>query len=230
MLQVSTEVMNVEKNTTVSAGKNSSYKAVADYDVVVAVKKAEMKYGIISIPVKQELVDTQVMSYTDSYGNQKTQFVDIVKVTMNIINADDPEDYTEVSAFGRGIDTGDKGFGKASTYARKYCLLNAYKIATGEDPDKDASQEVNYRPAAAPAPVQQPIQQPSPQPQYQAPAQLPQNGITVETAIAEANAASDGARLSAIWDKYKAQFGKDVNFVKAIANSPVNPKSARSTK
>jgi len=30
-------------------------------------------------------------------------------------------------------------FGKAATYARKYALLNAYKIATGEDPDKDKS-------------------------------------------------------------------------------------------
>ena len=35
------------------------------------------------------------------------------------------------------MDTAVKGFGKASTYARKYALLNAYKIATGEDPDKD---------------------------------------------------------------------------------------------
>ena len=29
--------------------------------------------------------------------------------------------------------------GSTSSYARKYALLNAYKIATGEDPDADAS-------------------------------------------------------------------------------------------
>lgn len=222
MLQVSTEVMNVEKNTTVSAGKNSSYKAVADFDVIMAVKKAEAKYGVISVPVSQELVDTQIMNYTDSCGNQKSQFVDIVKVTMQIFNADCPDDFIMVSAFGRGIDAGDKGFGKASTYARKYCLLNAYKIATGEDPDKDASQEGSYtRPVSAPA---QPaaVAAPAPAPQPELP--------TVATAIAEANAAKTGAEVQSVWDKYKAQFGRDVNFVKAIAGNPNNPKSARSSK
>ena len=44
-----------------------------------------------------------------------------------------------MESFGRGLDPGDKGFGKASTYARKYALLNAYKIATGEDPDENKS-------------------------------------------------------------------------------------------
>ena len=47
----------------------------------------------------------------------------------------------EIESFGKGIDSGDKGYGKASTYARKYALLNAYKIATGDDPDAEKSPE-----------------------------------------------------------------------------------------
>ena len=50
-------------------------------------------------------------------------------------------EYIDIESFGRGLDSGDKGFGKASTYARKYALLNAYKIATGEDPDDTKSKE-----------------------------------------------------------------------------------------
>lgn len=222
MLNVSTEVMNVEKNTTVSTGKSSSYKAVADYDVVVAVKKAEAKYGIISVPVSQELVNTQVMSYTDSNGNQKSQFVDIVKVTMQIINADNPSDSIMVSAFGRGIDSGDKGFGKASTYARKYCLLNAYKIATGEDPSKDASPEVRYNtpaPTVATTATAQPI-----------PAPVVETRDERAAAISEANAAKTGDEVTMVWEKYRVKFGKDVEFVKAIAGNPNNPKKGRSTK
>ena len=223
MLNVSTEVMNVEKNTTVATGSKSSYKAVADFDVVMAVKKAEAKYGIISIPIRQELVDTQVMSYTDIYGNQKTQFVDIVRVTMSIINVDDPSDCVEVSAYGRGIDTSDKSFGKASTYARKYCLLNAYKIATGEDPEKDASEAGRFSTPAATALNPEPkeeakdVQQPAAQPAQG------EDNLLVE-ALKAATEAKSPQEVNEVWIKYRGQFGKDVNFVKAIANNPFNPK------
>lgn len=168
MLQVSTEVMNVEKNMKVGTGYNS-YSAVADYDVVVAVKKAEAKHGVISIPVNQEIVESKVIETISVNNNgqetKKYQYVDIVKMTVRFINVDNPSESIEVTSYGRGIDTADKGFGKASTYARKYCLLNAYKIATGEDPDKDAS-PVYETPAPPPA-------QPAPQPQAPAPAPAP---------------------------------------------------------
>ncbi|MCQ2219778.1 MAG: ERF family protein [Prevotella sp.] len=140
MLLVSTEVMNVEKKMTVGEGTSVVYKAVADLDVVLAVKKAESKFGIISIPVRQEIISSdKTESAPDKYGKVKVTYHDVVKMTVRFINAENPAETLEVEAYGRGLDSGDKGFGKASTYARKYCLLNAYKIATGEDPDKDAS-------------------------------------------------------------------------------------------
>ena len=67
--------------------------------------------------------------------------MDIVKMTLKIINLEKTDEFVDVESFGRGLDSGDKGFGKASTYARKYALLNAYKIATGEDPDENRSKE-----------------------------------------------------------------------------------------
>lgn len=144
MLAVSADVMNVEKNTVVNVGGKNNYKAVADYDVVVAVKRAEAKHGVISIPVAQELISSEVLTSKDSYGNERSTFADVVRMRVRFVNVDDSTDYVEVESFGRGLDAGDKGFGKASTYARKYALLNAYKIATGEDPDKDASVETKY--------------------------------------------------------------------------------------
>ena len=56
-----------------------------------------------------------------------------------IFDIADKNEFIDIETFGHGLDSGDKGFGKASTYARKYALLNAYKIATGDDPDKDES-------------------------------------------------------------------------------------------
>lgn len=135
---VSNEIKNIEKNMTVGKG-NYAYKAVQDIDVTLEVKEAETKYGLISIPIKQELVKSEVVRIVKEGGGETINYVDIVKMTLRIINLDNTSEYIDVESFGRGLDAGDKGFGKASTYARKYTLLNAYKIATGEDPDENKS-------------------------------------------------------------------------------------------
>ena len=140
MQAVSEAVRSVEKNITVGGG-NSSYKAVADIDVLVKVKEAEKEFRLLSIPVRQELVKTEIVKVIGQGGYEKITYADIVKMTVRIVNIDKTDEYVEVESFGRGLDAGDKGFGKASTYARKYALLNAYKIATGEDPDQQKSEQ-----------------------------------------------------------------------------------------
>lgn len=137
---VSNEIKNIEKNMTVGKG-SYSYKAVQDIDVTLEVKEAETKYGLVSIPIKQELIKSEIVKVMKDGGGESITYMDIVKMTLRIINLDKPEEFVEVESFGRGLDPGDKGFGKAATYARKYALLNAYKIATGEDPDDNKCKE-----------------------------------------------------------------------------------------
>lgn len=133
---VSNEIKNIEKNMQVGKGQYA-YKAVSDLDVVLAVKDAETKFKLVSIPVRQEMIKSEIVKSMKDNGNESINYVDIIKMTLRIIDLESPKDFIEIESFGRGLDTADKGFGKASTYARKYALLNAYKIATGEDPDKD---------------------------------------------------------------------------------------------
>ena len=137
---VSNDIKNIEKNMTVGKG-NYAYKAVQDIDVTLEVKTAETKHGLVSIPIKQELVKSEVIEVVKDGGGKSIQYMDIVKMTLRIINLDKTDEFIDVESFGRGLDPGDKGFGKASTYARRYALLNAYKIATGEDPDENKSKE-----------------------------------------------------------------------------------------
>ena len=137
---VSNEIKNIEKNMTVGKG-NYAYKAVQDIDVTLEVKQAEAKYRLVSIPIRQELVKSEIVRVVKDGGGEAIQYMDIVKMTLRIVNLDNTAEFVDVESFGRGLDPGDKGFGKASTYARKYALLNAYKIATGEDPDDTKSKE-----------------------------------------------------------------------------------------
>lgn len=142
---VANDIRNIEKNMTVGSG-NYAYRAVQDIDVTLAVKEAETRHGLASIPIKQDLVRSEVLRVMKDRGGEAIQYVDIVKMTLRIINTDNPTEFIDVESFGRGLDSGDKGFGKASTYARKYALLNAYKIATGEDPDAERSKEMEAAP------------------------------------------------------------------------------------
>ena len=137
---VSNEVRNISKDMTVGTG-NYSYKAVSDIDVTLAVKDAETKFKLVSIPIKQELINSEVIRIQKKNNEEGLTYVDTIKMTVKIIDIEDTTQFIEVESFGKGIDSGDKGFGKASTYARKYALLNAYKIATGEDPDAEKSKE-----------------------------------------------------------------------------------------
>lgn len=143
---VAADLRSIEKDMTVGKG-SYSYKAVSDLNVVLKVKESEEKAGIISIPIKQELISSEVVR-TNKKNNSNGEsiesivYVDVIKMTVRIFDIE-TDKYIDIESFGRGLDSSDKGFGKASTYARKYALLNAYKIATGEDPDADKSEKSN---------------------------------------------------------------------------------------
>lgn len=68
-----------------------------------------------------------------------------VHTKYRIQNIDDINDFIEVESNGTGVDTQDKGVGKAMTYAYKYMLLRTFAIPTGEDPDKISSAEIDSK-------------------------------------------------------------------------------------
>lgn len=140
MLEASTKIERVAKNLTIEMGtskdgKKRTYKAVSEGDVLDAVKTIEMEMGIYSYPYSRRIVESSVL--VNEYG-KSSQFMRIETV-YRFTNIDNPTEYIEVTTYGDGIDSGDKSPGKAMTYADKYALLKAYKIETGDDPDKEAS-------------------------------------------------------------------------------------------
>lgn len=49
------------------------------------------------------------------------------------VNADKPDERIVCPFYGQGLDTGEKGVGKALTYAMKYFLLQFFQVPTDED-------------------------------------------------------------------------------------------------
>lgn len=151
MAVITAELRTVGKNLMVETGKGKGYKAVSERDIIDAVKPLEEKHGVYSYPCARKVLESQTLESESTYnGNitKKTTFFTRIETTYRFVNVDDPTDFIETVTFAEGIDTQDKGSGKAMTYGDKYALMKAYKISTGDDPDQTASTEENYRATA----------------------------------------------------------------------------------
>jgi hypothetical protein len=139
---ISTELMTVAKNLEVGVGA-SKYKAVGEADVLRAVKPLEAKYKVYSYPYSRTIIESGEIESTNFKGEVKKNLFERIEVVYRFINIEKPDEYIDITSYGDGIDSQDKSVGKAMTYADKYALLKAYKIVTGEDPDQNASEDLN---------------------------------------------------------------------------------------
>lgn len=143
MSAITNELGVVAKNLNVDMGKGKSYKAVQEKDVLDAVKPIEEKYRVYSYPKERKIIESGILEKETQYGTSKNMYLRI-ETTYEFVNLDKPEETITMTSYADGIDSGDKATGKAMTYSDKYSLLKAYKIATGDDPDKEASPEKGY--------------------------------------------------------------------------------------
>ena len=156
MAAITAELQTVAKNLNVETGKGKGYKAVSERDVIDAVKPLEAKHGVYSYPSSRRVLESAALESESEWNGKvtkKTTFFERIETVYRFVNTDDPADFIETTTFAEGIDSQDKGSGKAMTYADKYALMKAYKISTGDDPDQTASEDVNYTRKATPAPM-----------------------------------------------------------------------------
>jgi len=143
MLAITNELGIVAKNLNVDLGKGKAYKAVQEKDVLDAIKPLEEKYRVYSYPKERKIIDNSILEKETNYGVVKSLYMR-TETIYEFVNVDKPDEKITMVSYGDGIDTGDKAPGKAMTYSDKYSLLKAYKVATGDDPDKDASPANGY--------------------------------------------------------------------------------------
>lgn len=120
---------------------NTKYKAISEEKVTSSVRQSLIKHGLVIIPFEQDHKrDDEVVK--DSNGKEQVHRLSTVDVKYKIIDID-TGDYEIACSSGTGVDTQDKGVGKAMTYSYKYLLLRTFAIPTGEDPDKISSAELD---------------------------------------------------------------------------------------
>lgn len=146
VIAVMEEVDGVEKGMTVGSG-NSSYKGVSDKDVKQIFKKALVNNGLCILPigVKPNLT-IERWEEADPYkaGAIKVKQSAFTEVTTKYLLLHESGESVELEGYGHGVDSQDKGAGKATTYALKYTLLYTFLTPTGDldDSDKTHSEQV----------------------------------------------------------------------------------------
>lgn len=100
-----------------------NYSIVSHDAVTAKVRPLMVKHGVLYYPENMRLTQN---------GNRTEVMLDI-----RFVSIDSPADHIIVATAGYGIDTQDKGIGKAISYAVKYALLKALGLETGDEPDLD---------------------------------------------------------------------------------------------
>ena len=109
---------------------NGQYRFASHDQVSAAIHPLLVKHGIAILPSVEEITQE---------GNRT-----MVKLLMTFVNADNAQDCFASRFVGYGVDSGDKGPGKAISYACKYGYLKTFCLETGDDPDFD--QNARYEP------------------------------------------------------------------------------------
>ena len=145
VLKVMAEVKNIEKSMTVGTG-NNSYKGVSDKDVKLKIGEAMQSNGLALFPTKvTPTIKVDRWEEMDSYSKaMKTKQSVFTEVVTEYLLAHESGETMTISGYGHGIDSQDKGAGKATTYALKNALLYLFLVPTGtiEDTDKTHSDAI----------------------------------------------------------------------------------------
>jgi len=128
ILGIMSDVSYIQKDEKKVANQ---YRYVSHDSVSAVIHPMLVKHGIVVIPTVKEMLQD---------GNRTTMCLMIT-----FINSDNPNESICVESYGYGIDTADKGPGKAYSYAFKYALLKMFCLETGDDPDHD--QDAKYKPS-----------------------------------------------------------------------------------
>lgn len=126
------------------ANEGQQYSYVSSGQVISAVRQKMDELNLLIIPsITDKNVLSDMVEKKDKYENIKhtTTYFTELKLEYEIVNADNPEEKIKCPFYAQGVDiAGEKGVGKALTYAEKYFFMKLFNIATDKD-DPDAYQQ-----------------------------------------------------------------------------------------
>lgn len=136
IIKVMKAVKGMEKNSRVGTG-NSAYDGTKDMDVKEVFNEQLANNGLCIIPISiEDEIKIDRWEEETNYGKKQKQSVFTTVKTKYLLMHESGES-KEIAGYGHGIDSQDKGAGKATTYALKNALLYTFLTPVGKIDDSD---------------------------------------------------------------------------------------------
>jgi hypothetical protein len=145
--------------------KSFQYAYVGSSQVLGALKLKMDELQLLLIPrvTGHKVTESTVEVFekdTNNVTKRTTTYFTELEMTMTWVNAENPEETVECPWYGQGVDTaGEKGPGKAMTYAEKYFMLKFFNIPTDKDDPDSFQKKHDDAPVTKPEP-RKPMTQP----------------------------------------------------------------------
>lgn len=205
LLEVMKEVDYIQKE---NKKVNDQYTFVSHDAVTAKVRPFFVKNGILVVPTIKSHDKEKVITGYDKFNKvDKVGLLSVIVMQIDFINIDDPKDRITVEYIGYGIDGGDKGVGKAVSYAVKYAYLKVLGLETGDDPERDNIEcQASCLPKEKPSTA--PIQKLPEKPESNEEKQTLLDAIEKATSMSEVQEKYDKAKLWATQKNDKVFFAK----------------------
>ena len=125
----------VGKGGVVSYGEKFAYHRIDDIDDKL--RHALIEHGVVCTIT--EIYDRKLEYFVekDRFGKDRSAWYAECAVTIELVNADKPEERTTIKGWGQGLDYSDKATGKAVSYATKSAYLSAFHLRGQPDNEQD---------------------------------------------------------------------------------------------
>lgn len=115
--------------------KGYQFNFVSSAVALGSLKNSMNEQGLLLVP---RVTGNTVEDHQTSKGGH--EYFTRIEIEFTWVNADKPDETITCPWIGQGLDSGEKGVGKACTYAEKYFLLKFFNIPTDKD-DPDSFQQ-----------------------------------------------------------------------------------------
>jgi len=124
---IMSEIKSLKKDGRVEF-KTTRYNFLSEAKTTEIFHELFVKYKIILVPI--------------GLTEEKVGVITQGKYTYRMFNCEKPSEFLDLVTSGQGQDSGDKGSGKASSYAYKYLLWRTFAIPSNDDPDNICNEEL----------------------------------------------------------------------------------------
>lgn len=142
LLEIQKSVDAFVKDNVIGEGK-SAYKAVGSEQVLDTIRPLMNQYNLLLEPqvISARVRDGQTSSGTTRYFTE----LDMLFTWVDVDNGET----REIKWYGQGVDlAGEKGVGKANTYAEKYFFMKYFHVPTPKDDPDNGAKTKTGEPAA----------------------------------------------------------------------------------